>query len=137
MLPCALGRQLGGALPTFAALTQILGAANSYMRPMGPSPAAASPSGRGLHAGGGAMATSSAALVRKQAAVDQLQAFNATLPELQGQAILARVLKSSRWTLLVDPGYHGLCLVDRRQLGSIETFSHDGRPLLKVGSRGA
>jgi hypothetical protein len=37
----------------------------------------------------------------------------AALPELRGQAVLARVVRASRHELLLDPGYYSLCSVPR------------------------
>lgn len=49
-----------------------------------------------------------------------LRRYNFTLPQLENQTLLAKVLKVEDKRVLVDPGYHGVSEVPRRDL----TLSH-------------
>lgn len=71
---------------------------------------------RGLGDGGDGGAGSSPTETenRRAESIALLRRFNvATLPELRGQTILARVVRASRHELLLDPGYSSLCTVPR------------------------
>lgn len=119
-----LGAPCSSALVSKAGLFTVLNVASDQGCEQQP---VASTSGRGY-------ATD---LSAKQRAAVQLQRFNATAPGLVGKTILARVVKSSAGkaaksqeeTLLVDPGYYGLCLVNRKELGTLQTYDQHGRPI--------
>lgn len=74
-------------------------------------------------------ASSRPLLAPTREALALLRRFNVVQPELCGQVVLAKVLRTSRSALLVDPGYHGLCTVPLSQLASTGAYDAAGRPL--------
>lgn len=55
--------------------------------------------------------------------------FNISQPQLQGQVILAKVLRSTRQQVLVDPGYYGLNWVSKQELAAATPYSASGQPI--------
>jgi hypothetical protein len=64
----------------------------------------------------------------RQAAAQQLQRLNlqAFRP---GQTVLAKVVQLRPHAVLVDPGFHGLTYVGRKELGTTEVFDAAGLPV--------
>jgi hypothetical protein len=63
-------------------------------------------------------------------ALRQLQRhFSVSQPGLRGQAVLARVVRSSAGAVIVDPGYYGLSAVATEDLGALQLYSAAGAPL--------
>ncbi|KAF6264415.1 hypothetical protein COO60DRAFT_1266917, partial [Scenedesmus sp. NREL 46B-D3] len=55
--------------------------------------------------------------------------FNISQPHLQGQVILAKVLRSTNHQVLVDPGYYGLNWVAKQELAASIAYTAGGRPV--------
>ncbi len=68
----------------------------------------------------------------KAEALALLRRYNCTIPQLRGQTILARVVKSTNHALLVDPGFFGLSVIDRKELGTNQAYTEDGQPIFRA-----
>jgi len=64
--------------------------------------------------------------------------YNISVPGLQGQAILARVVKSAGGqAVIVDPGYYGLSVVASEELGAVQLYTARGEALPARDAAGA
>lgn len=61
--------------------------------------------------------------------------FNIAQPHLQGQVILAKVLRTTPRQYLVDSGYYGLNWISRQELAAATGFDKNGQLLLPLGSK--
>lgn len=55
--------------------------------------------------------------------------FNISQPNLRGQVILAKVLRTTSRQVLVDPGYYGLNWVSKQELASAAGYTANGEPI--------
>jgi hypothetical protein len=60
--------------------------------------------------------------------------FNIAQPNLQGQVILAKVLRTTSRQFLVDSGYYGLNWISRQELAAATGFDINGQLLLQSAS---
>eukprot|EP00877_Chromochloris_zofingiensis_P014968 jgi/Chrzof1/9725/Cz04g13160.t1 len=65
----------------------------------------------------------------KERAMQLLRRYNVSRPGLKGQFVLAKVIKTTDSEVLVDPGYYGLSVLDRKSLGWARTYTTEGNPI--------